>query len=111
MDSDRFDDLTRTVTATRSRRGALAALLGGSLPVLGLAEGEARKRRRRGKGKKKNGGNNSPPPPLPCNGVCVVPAICQAGSCCTPPGEFCDLILLTPCCSGVCDLDFTFKCP
>jgi len=34
MDSDRFDRLTRAMTDTRSRRGALASLLGGTLGLL-----------------------------------------------------------------------------
>ena len=38
MDANRFDALTRALSAaTRSRRGALAAALGGSLGLLGLA--------------------------------------------------------------------------
>jgi hypothetical protein len=50
MDSDRFDTITRALTDTRSRRGALGAFLGGTLGLLGLADTAARKK---GKGKKK----------------------------------------------------------
>jgi hypothetical protein len=35
MDAERFDTLTRSLTAPRSRRGALAMLLGGTLGLLG----------------------------------------------------------------------------
>jgi hypothetical protein len=49
MDPIRFDTLTRSLTAARSRRAALAALLGGSLALLGLADSTAKKK---GKGKK-----------------------------------------------------------
>jgi hypothetical protein len=51
MDTIRFDRLVRILTDTRSRRGALAALFGGSLGLLGLADAASRK----GKGKKAKG--------------------------------------------------------
>jgi hypothetical protein len=38
MDADRFDSLTRALTEARSRRGALASLLDGTLALLGLAD-------------------------------------------------------------------------
>lgn len=60
MDTDRFDRLTRSLTTSRSRRGALTALLGGTLGLLGRAETDARKRKGKGKGKKKNKGGNRP---------------------------------------------------
>lgn len=49
MDADRFDALTHALTTARSRRGALATLLGGTLGLLGLIETAGNK----GKGKKK----------------------------------------------------------
>jgi hypothetical protein len=66
MDATRFDTFTRSLTEVRSRRGALAALLGGTLGLLGLAETAAKKGKRKGKGNgKKKGRNPSPPPPPP----------------------------------------------
>src|SRR5215213_1050363 len=44
MDADRFDALSRSLTTARSRRGALASLLGGTLGLVGLAETEAKKK-------------------------------------------------------------------
>jgi hypothetical protein len=43
MDELSFDALTRAFTTARSRRGALSALLGGALGLLGLADTSARK--------------------------------------------------------------------
>jgi hypothetical protein len=65
MDPSRFDTLIRslTTTGTGSRRGALAALLGGTLGLLGLTDIAARKKSKGKKKKKKNGGNSSSPPP------------------------------------------------
>jgi hypothetical protein len=57
MDADRFDTLTRSLTEARSRRGAVAALLGGTLGLLGLAE-TAAKNKKKGKGKKGKGKKN-----------------------------------------------------
>ena len=48
MDSAGFDSLTRTLMIGHSRRGALAALLGGPLGLLGLADATGKK----GKGKR-----------------------------------------------------------
>lgn len=53
MDGNRFDDATRTLTATAPRRGAFSLLLGGALGLAGLAGSEARKGKGKGKGKKK----------------------------------------------------------
>jgi hypothetical protein len=61
MDPDHFDVLTRTFTAARSRRGALAVVLAGALGPFGLAATVAKKKRK-GKGKKGKGQNPSPPP-------------------------------------------------
>jgi hypothetical protein len=46
VDADRFDALTRALTALRSRRGTLTSLLGGMLGLLGRAETAAKKTRR-----------------------------------------------------------------
>jgi hypothetical protein len=59
MDAMQFDTLTRALHDARSRRGALAALVGGTLGVLGLAETTAKKKRK-GKGNKNKGGKRSP---------------------------------------------------
>jgi hypothetical protein len=47
MDADRFDCLTRTLITPGTRRGALGALMGGPLGLLGLAETHAARKRRR----------------------------------------------------------------
>lgn len=44
MDLDRFDTIARTLNGTRSRRGALGALLGGAFGRLGLAETAAKRK-------------------------------------------------------------------
>ena len=67
MDPRHFDSLTRSLTAARSRRGALAALLAGALGPFGLAVTVAKKKKRKGKGKKGKDQNPSPPP----SGSCV----------------------------------------
>ena len=59
MDTERFATLTRNLTTARSRRGALATLLGGPLGLLVLADTTAKK----GKGKNKKKKNRSPSPP------------------------------------------------
>ena len=73
MDATRFDAFTRYLSIGSSRRGALAALLGGTLGLLGLADTTAKKGKRNGKGKKKkkdqdNTGQNpvAPPPSGSC---------------------------------------------
>jgi hypothetical protein len=78
MDPHRFDTLTRSLTETRSRRGTLAALLGSTLGLLGLADAAAKNKKKKGKGKDKgkkntNGGNPTgqpPPPPPSCAASC-----------------------------------------
>ena len=42
MDATHFDTLTRSLTEGRSRRTALAALLGGTLGLLELADAAAK---------------------------------------------------------------------
>jgi uncharacterized protein YkwD len=58
MDGARVDALTRALTAIRSRRGALASILGGALGLLGSTEAAARKKKSKKskKGKKGNKG-------------------------------------------------------
>jgi hypothetical protein len=66
MDPCRFDTLTRSLDAPRSRRGALTALLAGTLGLLGLADTLARKGKmgkgKKKKGKKKRGVQSTSPP-------------------------------------------------
>ena len=42
MEPSRFDTLTRSVTGARSRRGALAALLGGTVALISLSDTAAK---------------------------------------------------------------------
>jgi hypothetical protein len=82
MDATRFDSLIRSVTASHSRRGALAALLAGTLALLGLAETAAKKGKSKGKGKKKKKRGDqgtSPPPPPPPTGPAAPPPPCLDG--------------------------------
>ena len=65
MDSARFDSLTRSLTAHTTRRGALAALLGGTLGLLGLTEAPAKK----GKHHRKKKPPQSPPAPTCSDGI------------------------------------------
>ena len=44
MEADRFDVLARSLTRARSRRGAMATVLGGTLGLLGLSQTEAKRR-------------------------------------------------------------------
>jgi hypothetical protein len=55
MDAERIDILARSLIAAGSRRAALAAVLGGSLGLLGLAD-TAAKKKGKGKNKKKKPG-------------------------------------------------------
>ena len=71
MDEIRFDVLTRSLKKARSRRSALATLLGGPLGLLGLAGTVAKKSKHanaegkgKSKGKKKKKRENLPPFPL-----------------------------------------------
>ena len=79
MDAKRFDTLTCWLAESRSRRSALATLLGGTLGLLGLTDIAAKKK---GKGKKKKkrrdqGTSPSPPPPPP--GPAAPPPSCLDG--------------------------------
>jgi hypothetical protein len=103
MDEQRFDALTRSLTRAHARRGALVAVLGGALGLLGLAETTAKHKKRKKKHK-----TTSPPPPstcIPscagkvcgsdgCGGTCGIPCTggktCQDGLCVCPGGtRFC----------------------
>ncbi len=69
MDANRFDTLLRALTAARSRRGALAAVVGSTLGLLRLAETTAKHRKHK-KHKKRSSPlplplPPPPPPPLP----------------------------------------------
>jgi hypothetical protein len=113
MDPLRFDTVTRELT--RSRRGALAAVVGGTLGLLGLAETAGKKGK--GKGKKK------PKKPKKCTpGICDICTfqVCVNGTCGCAPGnteqggvcgslrqclsaiQICSTD--TDCCSGKCNL-------
>jgi hypothetical protein len=65
MDPRHFDTLTRSLTGASSRRGALAALLGGTLGVLGLVATDGKKKKGKGKNKKKRKRKKNQAPPLP----------------------------------------------
>src|SRR3954469_14795809 len=66
MDSARFDMLTRSLSAHTTRRGGLAALLGGTLGLHGLTETPAKK----GKHHRKKRKHRSSPPPSPPASTC-----------------------------------------
>src|SRR5215212_8860240 len=51
MDGSRFDALARALHEVRSRRGAFASLLGGTVGLLGLAETTAKKKKKKKKNK------------------------------------------------------------
>ena len=77
MDASRFDTFTRALTATSSRRGALATLLGGTLGLLCLADTTARNKKGKRQGKKKKKGEHptaQPPPPPPTDPSAPAPA-------------------------------------
>lgn len=84
MDVDRFDSLTRQLTAGLSRRGALGVAVGGALGLLGLGSPGMAKRHKRRKRK----GQQTPPPPQPAcqagDSICTKPAPCNStGALCT----------------------------
>jgi hypothetical protein len=68
MDGSQFDTLLRQMTTTRSRRGALAGLLAGSLGILGLTETDAKRHKK--KPKKKKPSPPASPPPSPPAATC-----------------------------------------
>lgn len=111
MDAVQFDTLARSLTSPRSRRGALAAVVGSALGAAALTETEAKKKpcppcKKRKKGKCKanlpdgtgcaggscqSGGcvaTTTPPPPPPvCTPSCTNGRTCQAGVCVCPTGK------------------------
>jgi hypothetical protein len=81
MDAEQFDTLARSLTDSRSRRRALAAVLGGALGAAGLAESDARNKKKCPPCKKRQKGKcrgNQPDGTL-CKG-----GRCQGGRCCVP---------------------------
>jgi len=91
MDGAQFDTLLRQLARVRSRRSALAALLGGGLGVLGATAGEAKHRHKKHRKKR---GSAPPPPPPTCSAPCGASEVCANGVCvpCGGAGQ--------PCCSG-----------
>ena len=98
MDASRFDTLARSLIDGTTRRGALTALLGGMLAMLGLAETAATKGKRKRKHKKKyrpttqpgctpSCGNNTCGPDG-CGGECgsCTGGVCSNGACTCPSG-------------------------
>jgi hypothetical protein len=116
MHASRFDTLSRSLTAARSRRGALVSVFAGSLTVLSAREGWAKKGKgKKGKKAKKKGTVATSPPPTgnpcagqlddtPCNGLgkCLASACNPRPSCnndsCGPPSNTGD----TGCCGEYC---------
>lgn len=103
MDNSRCDHLTRRLG---TRRATLGSLLGGTLGLLGLFEGEARKHKK--KKKKRGGGPVSFCATRANDTVCNDTGRCLNGVC--NPQPSCDIFTSTcmtgapgTCCSGVCD--------
>src|SRR3954462_4643691 len=112
MDPRRFDSLSRDLSRARSRRGALASLVGGTLALLGPTETTAKHKH---KHKKKRSSPASPPgssPPPGCTPRCTPDQICQNGECVCPSGtRYCsDYDLCGECCSSA-DCCGTSPCP
>jgi hypothetical protein len=90
MDDSRFDALTRGFTNARSRRGALSALLGGTLGLLGLAGTTAKKSKSNGEGMKKSCPSCRKRKAGKCKGkkadgtACENGGQCHNGSCISP---------------------------
>src|SRR5215218_619126 len=76
MDADRFDTLSRSLSDARSRRTMMAALLGGTLSLVGLAEAEAKKKCQPCKKLKHGKCKGKKPDGTACPG-----GACQGGSC------------------------------
>jgi len=79
MDAHLFDSLARSLTAARSRRGALASLLVGTLGLLGLTETAAKKKKGKKKKKKTRTPTTTPPPPTspppPSGPTCIADGV------------------------------------
>src|SRR3954469_22461870 len=91
MDPRHFDSLARDLTRARSRRGTLAAVVGGTLALLGLTESSAKHKHKRKHKHPSPPASPSPPGCVPscsgqtcgpdgCGGTCscVAPAVCDA---------------------------------
>jgi hypothetical protein len=91
MDTQRFDDWTRTLATAQSRRRAVGILLGGMLARIGIgnepeaeAKGGKNKHKNKNKNKKgKKGGGGGKPKPDECNGAsdCNTCQSCTGGKC------------------------------
>src|SRR4051812_18617512 len=92
MDPRRFDSLSRDLSRARSRRGALSAVVGGTLALLGVTETTAKH-----KHKKKHSPPVAPPPSSPPGAPPPPP-----GSPPPPPTECQGLSDFTPCGAGGC---------
>ena len=79
MDPICFDIVTRDLTLARSRRGVLAAVIGSTLTLLGLAETTAKHKKRK---KKKHPSPVPPSQPAPCvASQCPDPGVCRNRAC------------------------------
>jgi hypothetical protein len=91
MDAQRFDTLTKTLSASGSRRGALAALLAGTLGLLGLPETTAGRMKQRHRQRHEQGRNTDQDKAAaegPCgNGSGKANACTRHRQCCT---GYCD---------------------
>jgi hypothetical protein len=126
QDPFRFDALSRTLGTPVSRRGSLAALLGGTLGLRGLSETSAKHK----KNHKKKQPAPSPPSPTECQGSpdgavcgpdgcktclagsCVVSTIrdgiaCRNGGCMICRSGVCSA---NPTDNGICGADGTGRC-
>lgn len=108
MDANRFDSIARVVTAAGSRRGALAALLGGTLvPLLGPLDAASKKRKgKKGKKKKKKGQGQCAAPTQGCSSTseCCGELVCGSDdACCAPIPTPC--ASHEECCLGLCQTD------
>jgi hypothetical protein len=102
MDPLRFDNLTRALFTTGSRRTAVAALLGAAGSLLGTGGSPIGDKARSKKGGKKGGkkdkkdkAKDKPPTPRPlCNGIpCFGEEKCCGDTVCCPKGTGCDFSL------------------
>jgi hypothetical protein len=109
MDGSHFDALSRSLAATRSRRGLARFLPGiavaGPLTLLGLAESADAKKRRKKKRKKKRKGT-TPPPECTDAIPCPVEARCEDGQCCLRDDVAVTCTSDGECCSGRCGTAF-----
>src|SRR4051794_37308559 len=110
MDDQRFDTLTSTFAGAHSRRGALAAVFGGTLGLLGRTATSAKHKQHKKKHHRPVSSPPPPPPPAPvvCPPVCPICQGCNAatGLCFAHPSQ---QGLAAPgcaapqvCCSGAC---------